>query len=259
MESELFDLLPHTRQRYLEIIRKGGIRGAEGEGDGGDEGGEGDEGGDDGGDDGGEKNPLGFSPEQQAAFNRAMARERRNSTAKAQKDLLESLGLEKPDDLKAAIERDRKRRTDEMSELEKAQEAARKAEAKAAEAEAKAARMVVEGKVDRALISSGVEPKKVSRVRGMLGEFGVDAEDEAIEEAVEELKQDFPDLFTEAVKGEEDDDDGEDRGRRSWERTAGPPRSDPGRQMKSKRPPKDKRELARTKLAERHPYLVDDE
>ena len=250
METELTDLSPANRRLLWKIAQKGGIRGAEDppegeEGEGGEgEGGEGDD---------GEGNPYGFSPEQQKQVDKIMQRTRRNASATAQREFLKSIGIDDPAALKAIVDRDQKRRTDEMSDLEKAQQAERRATERAAAAEAETAKLRLEGKVDRALIGAGVDPKKVVRVRGMLDDFEADADEETIEDAVEDLKQDFPDLFSEEELSDDERRERDERQRRQ----EGPPRSDPGRQPRSRTQPKDKREQARSKFQERHPEYAD--
>lgn len=168
--------------------------------------GDGDEGGDEG------------QPERTYS-QRDMDRIRRRETDKANRrgraDLLAELGVTDPKEAKRLIEQAAKAAERDKSEQDKLRDKATAAETAAAEAKREAAQAKLERSVDRALVTAGVQPKRMERiaklVHGELTEDEPDADD--IKAAIESVKDDFPEAFA--------DDDGDDGGKRRAPSTEG--------------------------------------
>lgn len=95
---------------------------------------------------------------------------------------------------KELVKKQKEQQDAEKSEAQKAREAAEQEKAAAATEREQAQRERHSLKVERALMVAGVEPAKVERIAKMVT-VEVGAEDEAITEAVEEIKQEFPAVF----------------------------------------------------------------
>jgi hypothetical protein len=185
----------------------------------------------------------------QSEMQRIATREKAEGKRAGVKAFLEELGLASTDELKAIIKQKQDAEDAEKSELQKAQKAAAEATSRAAAAEAAAAAERQAIKVERQLVAAGVPPAKVEKVRGMLA-LDSDVDDEGITAAVDELRQEFPELFQKA-------DDTEDDGTTTTQggRTGGPPPSDVGRQNRKVVKGKTAAEQASELLHQRHPAL----
>jgi hypothetical protein len=77
---------------------------------------------------GGNADKVTFTPEQQEALNKMFGERAEQGRRTGQTELLKELGFEKPEDLKAALAEATKLRDAQKTELEKAQDAAKKAQ-----------------------------------------------------------------------------------------------------------------------------------
>lgn len=180
-------------------------------------------------------------------LNRVGSREKKEGREAALKEFAAKLGIESLDEAAKIIKEHKDRQDQEKSEAQLAREAADKEKAEALKEKADANRERHEARVERHLLRAGVPEGEgdtagvaLARVARMLDvEVGADAE--AITEAVEELKKDFPALFTPSEKKEEEGSKNQN--------------SDPGN--KPKKPPSStSKDNAMSRLAARHPGVV---
>lgn len=193
----------------------------------------------------------------QRRFTSVMSREKSEGKRAGRRALLQELDVEDVDELKALVEKGRgKDSSDEKDQRRNATETD-KAKRERDEARAEAEKLRLDTKKERALLEADVPAKQVARVARML-DIEPDADDSEIEAAVEDLKEQFPHLFTAATvddEDEEDDDDSSD-GKNSRNRGSGPPRSDPGQPKRKRRPSGNTKDQAKSLLHERHPQLA---
>lgn len=185
-----------------------------------------------------------------------MTREKDEGRRAGRRSLLKDVGVEDADELKEIVKAYKAHEDKNSSEADKAKRDADKAKREADEAKAEAAKLRQGVKVERALMQANVPAKQVDKVARML-DIADEADDDEINDAVEDLKADFPHLFTVSTddedEGDEEDDSPDGSSRR---RSDGPPRSDPGQPKRKRRPSKSTRDQAKSLLHERHPNLV---
>lgn len=210
------------------------------------------------GDDNKKVKPVRMSQEN---FTEAMKRERSKGKRIARREVLRELGVRDMDELKSKMAAPGDRTDDDdldkNKESEKARRDTEKAQRERDEARAEAAQVRLEANVERALLAADVPAKQVARVARMIV-VDPGADDDEINDAIDELKEEMPHLFKSATDGdddgeedEEDSSNGNDRNRRS-----GPPRSDPGQPKRRRRPSGSTKDQAKSLLHERHPNLV---
>lgn len=191
-----------------------------------------------------EQKPKTFTQED---LNRVASREKKEGRAGAKREILEELGVDDLEAAKEAIAAKTQREEEQRTETEKALAKAAEAEAKAAKKEAELEQRLHDSTVKDALLEAGVDRKNVSRIVSMVT-VEVGADEEAITEAVEELREDLPNLFTEQES--DDDDDDEDKGPPKKKAPVG---SDVGNAPPKSKKSKSGKDKAMDKLRERHP------
>jgi hypothetical protein len=230
------------------------------EGDEGDEGEEGESGG------GGGKGPQ-WTAEQNRHIKRIATREKGEGREAGSRAVLKELGFEDPSkaDLKAIKAILDKARADEEKSLSDTEKARRDAETDrstvAQEREALALERV-ETKAERALTRMGLkvdqddDEKAERQIRRAIKLLDLDSSADAgkVKEAVEDLMEDMPQLFTDE---ESDDDQGTKEKRKPASKGEKPParRSDPGRPQ-GRKPAGTTKDRAQAILEKRHPQLA---
>ena len=111
-------------------------------------------------------------------------------------------------------------------------------------------------KVTQALLQAGVDSSKASRSAKLL-DVEVGAKDDDIKDAIEELKEEFPELFAPKKSSEEDDEDEDDEGTGDNKKKK-PARGDsnPGNRPRKKAPKQTPEEAAQARLKARHPEFT---
>lgn len=84
---------------------------------------------------GGGEAKITFTPEQQKVIDQLLGERAKRAESSGVNALLKELGVEKPDDLKSALDEFKKLKASQLSDLEKAQQAAKEAQAKIEAAE----------------------------------------------------------------------------------------------------------------------------
>jgi len=186
----------------------------------------------------------------QRRFSAVMTREKDEGRRAAKRDLLGELGVEDVDELKDIVKAAQDaadKDTNDTARLQREADQARRV-AEAAKAEAKQARF--EAKLDRRLMAADVPAKRVDKVRRLL-DVEVGAEDDEVADAIEDLKEEFPDLFRVTAPDTSEDEEESNGSQRS-----GPTHSDPGRSPRKKQSPASVQDQAKSLLHERHPNLA---
>lgn len=140
----------------------------------------------------------------QAELNRIAAREKEEGKRAAAADIAKTLGCtveEAVELIKQAKAADDSQKT----EAQRAREAADKEKADAEKEKAEAAREKHIARVERVLLKAGVPEAKLDRVGRML-DVEVGTEGDKLDEAVKDLKKDFPELFAGKKGGPPDSD-----------------------------------------------------
>lgn len=155
----------------------------------------GDGGDDDGGDDkGGDEGGRTFT---QAELDRIVGRRASESERQASRKLLEELGVKDAGEAKKLLDAARKAADRDKSETEKATAKAAEQETIAQRATREAAEARMQLKIDRKLLAAGVKPAKLERLsKTVYVELEDDADDDAIKTAIDDIKTDFPEAFT---------------------------------------------------------------
>lgn len=133
----------------------------------------------------------------QSELNEKFISREKRAKKQAQREFEESLASKFGMSLQEAeelVKKQKEQQDAEKSEAQKAREAAEAEKAAAATEREQAKSERHSLKVERALMVAGVDPAKVDRISKMVT-VEVGAEDEAITEAVEEIKQEFPAVF----------------------------------------------------------------
>ena len=147
----------------------------------------------------------------EADMNRIRLRETRKAEQTARKKLLEELGVTDPTAAKKALAKIKADEEKNKDAIQKAAEAKAEAERAADEANREAQQARLERKVDRALVKASVDPKRIDRIAKLVhGELGDEPDDDELAEAIETIKGEFPEAFTET----EGDDGKKDEGRK---------------------------------------------
>lgn len=191
----------------------------------------------------------------QDELNRALARTKRKAKVGARNEILEELGVDSLDDLKAVITAAKDANEQESSDLEAANKKIADLERKNQELEGTLKERDFTAKAQSALEDAGMDPKRARRSVRLL-DLDEGASDEDIADAVEELKEDdsFSELFGSGEKNEEEEDEEEGSEKpKGKETNTGRPQP--------KRPPRKKgaaspQDAARERLLARHPHLA---
>jgi len=129
-----------------------------------------------------------------AAVRKAAAKAAKDAAAKATADMLAALGVDSID-AAAKVIADKNAADDAAKDdLVKAQEAAAAAEARAVAAETAAANTAYQSLAQARLIAAGVKAQAAAK-RVRLLDCAVDADTETIDAAIEQLREEDPDLF----------------------------------------------------------------
>lgn len=181
----------------------------------------------------------------------------KRAAAKSGRDqLLKDLGFDgDPDALKTALAKlaekpaapktDQKEDGASAAELAELRDKLATAESRAAKAEAAS----LGTRVVTALMGEGLDFKKAQRAARMVGLDKPSASDDEIAEAIDDLKDDMPDLFKKGDdKSEDDSSEGQGQSRELK-------KSNPGSTPPSRKRPADPQATARARLASRHPNL----
>lgn len=204
----------------------------------------------------------------QRQMNAIATREKRDGRKAGRNEVLQELGFSSLEEAKAALAGKKassgNNKEDDTDDADsKAAQEALKAKREAEEAKAEAARIKFESKLERKLLAAGAKPGKVERMVALLG-LEVDASDDEIEEAIDDLADELPALFDSSDYSDDDEDDedqGQPRGRRQ-RGTDTPPRkrklpdSTTGGERRRKGKQAPAKERARARLAQRHPRFV---
>lgn len=157
-------------------------------------------------DDGGERT---FT---QVEVNRIMSKEKKAGRRSGIRKVLEELGVESIAEAKEKLgQTSNNRGTNDNGGNEQdpeAAEQARKAKEAADREKAEAARLKLEAKVERRLVRAKVDDKKIERALRMIDLDDLDdGDDDEIDVAIEDLREDLPELFTESKSKDDDDED----------------------------------------------------
>lgn len=184
----------------------------------------------------------------QKEVNRIMAREKKDGKSSGVREVLEALGVKDLEEAKSIIKTYRDDSDAKKDETTKAAEAAKRDREAAEEAKREALLERVDARIERQLMKAKVKEGKESKVAKLLDiDREKDPSADDIKEAIEEIMEDFPELFT---SSDEDDDEGDRKPK------GGPNRptrvnGDPGRPPR-KVAKKDPAGKARSRLEERH-------
>jgi hypothetical protein len=183
----------------------------------------------------------------QEQMNRTMAREKSDGKKAGRRELLEELGVKDVQEAKTILEKYRESQDSQRTEAEKLSEQAKKDRDSADQVKREALKERNEAKVERQLLRANIKDGKETRAIKLLDldlEGDLDADD--IKSAVEDLVEEFPDLFTSSKSDDEDEEDDPPKNQNRPRRIG-----DPGRppQKKAKA---DAATKARSKLEERH-------
>ena len=199
----------------------------------------------------------------QKDFDRIVTREKVKAARQAAKALATELGFADVDAMKAAIAKsktppkpkDKGDKDDDEATTPTAEEI--RAELEAEHKKELAAQKLTDTIKDILTDDFDLSRKQTSAIRRMV-EVDTDAEEDDIIEALEELEDELPNLFTVDSEDGEDGEEGAQRSRNRRERrpSTKPRRSsDPGRSPSRKRKPANVQTAARTLLHERYPHL----
>jgi hypothetical protein len=208
----------------------------------------------------GKKDPANMDPpDRQEAWNRALAREKREGQAQARRELMERFGVNTEEELQEQLQELKKRQdadTDESDRLRSENERLKKVND---ELKAENKLRDFNDSVKTKLADAGVPASKAGKVLPMLN-LKADADEDTVDDAIAELKEDFPNLFEEQGGGE---DTGEDLDpltgfpRSSSNRKTGPPASDTGRPPRKPGTQTDPKKASHDLLLKRHPHLAE--
>lgn len=109
-------------------------------------------------------------------------------------------------------------------------------------------------KIESALLQAGVEGSKAGRAAKLL-DVEVGAKPEDIQDAIDELKDEFPELFASKKRSDdEDEEDDDDTGDSTKKPARG--NSNPGNRPRKNRPKLSPQEAAAARLKQRHPEFA---
>jgi hypothetical protein len=184
----------------------------------------------------------------QDRLNRIMGREKNDGRRAREQELLDEFGVNSVEDLKELLaEKEKPDPSDDFRKaVEKATDVARKATQRAEQAEAEAAQAKFDAKVNLALLTADVPAKSVNKIAKLL-DLKPDADEDDIADAIDDLKVELPNLFSQQDSNADGEQDRDPR----------PRHSDPGRPPRQPNKPATSREQARSLLDERHPELAD--
>lgn len=175
----------------------------------------------------------------QEQVNQIASKEKKDGKRAAVRELLEELGLEKIEDLKAIVTKHADAEEADKTETQKEKERAAREASAAEDAKKEAARDRRLAKLERMLSRQGVPDDKIDRaVKNLEVDQDEDLDDDEIKEAIETLKGELPTLF------EESDDTGNGKN---------PPSP---KQPKGKAGEKTSADKAKDLIASRHPQVA---
>lgn len=217
MESKDFDIVKLGTHRYwllpdgnIRPVISGGADGAEDRDDDDDD----DDTDDEGDNDEGQSNRKGGKTFTQRQVNAVATREKREGKKAGRRELLEELGFESVDELRESIQKQKEGKAKDDDELSKERKKLEKEKSDAEKLRSEAAKDRHDARVERRLLSAGVPLKKLEKVARLVDvEIGVEADE--IDDAIDSIKEDFPELFGSNSDSEDtDEDDSTDRGKR---------------------------------------------
>jgi multidrug efflux pump subunit AcrA (membrane-fusion protein) len=178
----------------------------------------------------------------QADLNRLLAREKNDGKRAGQSELLQALGVNNLDEAKEIIAARKAAEDAALSDADKARKEAEREKAEAATAKAEAAREKLDSRIERALVRAHIPDDQIELVaRMVVVEDGADQD--KVNDAVEDLKKKMPQLFEEPDPNRAPD-------------PAKPPGSNPGRPPRGGAPTPTPAEAAQAVFAARHPGKV---
>lgn len=206
----------------------------------------------------------------QAEVNEILRKRLGKAKRQTTRELLSEIGVDSVEDLKAKLEankgtktapapaKNKKSEGDEEPEDKVDVEALRK-EIEADLRKKEAARDLADKIKDKLMDDYGMTAKQANKARSMVT-VKPGADDDEVQDAIEELEEDFPELFSRGEEeGDEPDDQGDSgrqRNRRGDRNRRDRPSSNPGRGPRRRRgKAPDPAVSARTLLYERHPEL----
>lgn len=184
------------------------------------------------------KKPVTFT---QSHVNSLLAKEKRDATKKAVTDLLKKLEVESEDALQTLVDQSRTDGKNESEELTRLRQSESDAKAARKKAEGERDDLKLHARIKDALVEGGLKPK-AARKASRLVEVDPEATDDEIVGAVEDLKDDWPELFVADSNNDDDnneEDDAEQDGGSSKKRKpdsdSGPPPRKQGKQQETDR------------------------
>lgn len=186
----------------------------------------------------------------QTEVNRIMSREKKSGRRSGQRKVLEELGVSSISEAKeklAATKTGKKNKEEDEEDDSASNEELLKAQRERDEAKREAEQTKLEAKVERKLLAADADPKRVEKALRLIDLSEIEDDDD-IEDAIEDLRDELPEFFLE----DDDDDDEEDGVKRSKSRRRkSPPPSNPGGAPRKKRQPTAS-DRAAQRLKERH-------
>lgn len=255
MELKDFDIIKIGKRNFwqwpdgtLRAVVSGGADGSEDDNDD-------DEGDDDEEDEDDEPKDKKGKKFTQRQVNAVATREKRDGIKAGRRKLLEEMGFATEEELKEAVQakQDGQKKDDADTAAERKKLDKEKADAKS-DREA-AAKDKHDAKVERRMLRAGVQLKKLEKVARLI-DVEVGAEPDEIDEAIEELKEDFPEFFSSNSDDDDEDDESDSQRKGTESRKKGKnPDSNPGRKAGGAKA-KSSEDKAKERLAARHPEFA---
>jgi len=132
----------------------------------------------------------------QEQIDKLMGRARSEGKSTATREMLDELGVDDIDAVKAVITAHQERVDADKTEVDRAKDEAVQAKREAEQARAETAQAQLSVRVDRALVEANVETNALSHIAELI-KVDPSATDDEIREAIDTLKGDIPQMFAE--------------------------------------------------------------
>lgn len=132
----------------------------------------------------------------QEQIDKLMGRARNEGKSTATREMLDELGVEDIESVKAALQAHQERLEADKTEVDRARDEAVQAKREAEQARAEAAQAQLSVRIDRALVEAKVETNALSYIAELV-KVEPSATDDEIREAIDSLKGDIPQMFAE--------------------------------------------------------------